>query len=61
MRKPLPEMNVYVFSVYPYEGDKRIFKVKARTRANAYEKARYKNPFIDLIELDTIEYDFTRN
>jgi hypothetical protein len=55
MRKQLSEMNVYIFSVYPYEGDKRIFKVKARTRANAYEKARYKNPFVDLIELDTIE------
>ena len=49
------QTQTYVFSVYPYEGDTRIFKVKARTRANAYEKARYKNPFVDLIELDTIE------
>lgn len=49
------QTHTYVFSVYPYEGDKRIFKVKANSRANAYEKARNKNPFIDLIELDTIE------
>jgi hypothetical protein len=47
------ESGTYTFSIYPYEGEKRTFKTKAKTRAKAYGIAAIKNKFVLLIELDT--------
>lgn len=49
-------MDEYIFSVYYYGGESRLIKVKANTRAQAYEKARrmaikIKND-LDFVELN---------
>ena len=52
------EMRQYIFSAYYYHDPMRFVKVKARTRAKAYELARVKAVRIkndlDLIELETV-------
>ena len=51
-------MREYIFSAYYYHDPMRLIKVKARTRAKAYELARAKairvKNDLDLIELDTV-------
>jgi hypothetical protein len=56
MRKPLPPENTYVFDVHPYEGNKKVIRVKARRNDIAYERAAKLHPNMMLIELDRIEY-----
>lgn len=52
------EMSDYIFSVHYYGGESRLIKIKARTRAKAYELARVKairiKNDLDLIELETV-------
>jgi hypothetical protein len=49
-------MQEYLFSAYYYQDAKRLIKVKASTRAKAYEKARAKaikiKNDLDFIELN---------
>lgn len=51
-------MREYIFSAYYYQDPMRFIKVKARTRAKAYDLARAKairiKNNLDLIELDTV-------
>jgi hypothetical protein len=54
----LKNMREYIFSAYYYQDPMRFIKVKARTRAKAYDLARAKaisvKNDLDLIELDTV-------
>lgn len=49
-------MQNYIFTAYYYDSDIKNIKVKASTRAKAYEKARIKaikiNNNLDFIELN---------
>ena len=53
-------MKVYIFSAHYYHDPTRLIKVKASTRARAYDAARKKaikiKNDLDIIELDTVEY-----
>jgi hypothetical protein len=56
MRKLLPKENTYVFDVHPYDGNKKVIRVKARRNDIAYDRAAKLHPNMMLIELDKIEY-----